>query len=86
MEAIDFGEHQAKILGKKRKTQSWELDTPVKTIRPVPSPTIMYGIVKHFTPQQLIEYKYKYFIFYLFKGSKIGFLYRFLKFLIKISV
>nr|WP_315223118.1 glycosyltransferase [uncultured Flavobacterium sp.] len=70
---------QAKILGKKRKAQPWELDVPVKRIKPVPSPTIMYGIVKHFTPQQVKEYKYKHFFLYLFKGSKTGFLYRFLR-------
>ena len=74
-----FWGSQAKILGKKRKAQPWELDTPVKNIRPVPSPTIMYGIVKHFTPQQVIEYKYKHFFLYLFKGSKKGMLYRFLR-------
>ncbi|AWG25395.1 glycosyltransferase family 2 protein [Flavobacterium kingsejongi] len=61
---------QAKIIGKKRKKQPWELDTPVKWIRPVPSPTIMYMILKQFTPQQVQEYKQKYFILYLFKGSK----------------
>lgn len=61
---------QAKIMGKKRKAQPWELDTPVKRIRPVPSPTIMYQIHKQFTPQQLVEYKHKYFSIYLFKGSK----------------
>ncbi|WPO79484.1 glycosyltransferase family 2 protein [Flavobacterium sp. KACC 22761] len=70
---------QSKILGKKRKPQPWELDTPVKNIRPVPSPTIMYGIVKHFSEQQVLEYKYKYFFLYLFKGSKKGFVYRFLR-------
>lgn len=70
---------QAKILGKKRKAQPWELGVPVKRIKPVPSPTIMYGIVKHFTPQQVMEYKYKHFFLYLFKGSKKGFLYRFLR-------
>lgn len=74
-----FWGNQAKILGKKRKAQPWELDTPVNTIRPVPSPTIMYGIVKHFTPQQVKEYKYKHFFLYLFKGSKKGILYRFLR-------
>ncbi|KAF2333106.1 glycosyltransferase family 2 protein [Flavobacterium daemonense] len=74
-----FWGNQAKILGKKRKKQPWELDTPVKHIRPVPSPTIMYGIVKQFSENQLKEYKYKYFALYLFKGSKIGILYRFLK-------
>jgi glycosyltransferase involved in cell wall biosynthesis len=74
-----FWGNQAKITGKKRKKQPWELDAPVKIIRPVPSPTIMYGIVKHFTAQQVLEYKYKYFFLYLFKGSKKGLLYRLLR-------
>lgn len=74
-----FWGNQAKIMGKKRKIQPWELDSPVKMIRPVPSPTIMYGIVKHFSPQQVLEYKYKHFFLYLIKGSKRGFLYRFLR-------
>lgn len=62
---------QAKILGKKRKRQPWELDAPVKWIRPVPSPTIMYYIHKHFKPQQIVEYKIKYFMLYLSRGSKL---------------
>ncbi|MGK4569276.1 glycosyltransferase family 2 protein [Flavobacterium sp. 3HN19-14] len=70
---------QAKITGKKRKKQPWELDTPVKRIKPVPSPTVMYGIIKQFTPQQLIEYKHKHFSYYLFDGSKVGFFYRLLR-------
>ena len=70
---------QSKIMGKKRKKQPWELDNPVGIVRPVPSPTVMYGIVKQFTPQQVLEYKYKHFSYYLFKGSKIGFIYRFLR-------
>jgi glycosyltransferase involved in cell wall biosynthesis len=74
-----FWGNQAKIIGKKRKKQPWELDVPVKWIRPVPSPTVMYGILKQFTPQQLIEYKYKHFTYYLFCGSKYGILYRFLR-------
>ncbi|MDR7208943.1 glycosyltransferase family 2 protein [Flavobacterium piscis] len=74
-----FWGNQARILGKKRKAQPWELDTPVKFVRPVPSPTVMYGIVKHFTAQQVVEYKYKHFFLYLFKGSKKGLLYRFLR-------
>jgi glycosyltransferase involved in cell wall biosynthesis len=74
-----FWGNQAKIIGKKRKKQPWELDVPVKWIRPVPSPTVMYGILKQFTPQQLIEYKYKHFTYYLFRGSKYGILYRFLR-------
>lgn len=74
-----FWGNQAKVIGKKRKSQPWELDTPVKWIKPVPSPTIMYGILKHFTPQQLTEYRYKYFFLYLFKGSKISFLFRLIK-------
>ena len=74
-----FWGNQSKILGKKRKAQPWELDTPVKSIRPVPSPTVMYGIVKHFTAQQIIEYKYKHFFLYIFKGSKKRILYRFFR-------
>jgi glycosyltransferase involved in cell wall biosynthesis len=70
---------QAKVIGKKRKPQPWELDTPVKWIRPVPSPTIMYGIIKHYTPQQVTEYKYKHFSYYLFRGSKLTFFYRFVR-------
>jgi len=70
---------QAKIMGKKRKVQPWELDTPVKWIKPVPSPTVMYGIIKQFTPQQLIEYKHKHFSYYLFSGSKLTFLYRLMR-------
>lgn len=70
---------QAKIRGKKRKSQPWELDTPVKLITPVPSPTVMYGIVKHFSPQQVIEYKQKHFFLYLFKGAKSSFLYRLIR-------
>jgi glycosyltransferase involved in cell wall biosynthesis len=74
-----FWGSQAKVIGKKRKTQPWELNVPVKKIRPVPSPTVMYGILKQYSPQQLIEYKHKHFFHYLFEGSKIGFLYRFLR-------
>jgi glycosyltransferase involved in cell wall biosynthesis len=70
---------QAKILGKKRKVQPWELDNPVTIVKPVPSPTVMYGIIKHYTPQQLIEYKYKHFSYYLLNGSKFSFLYRVLR-------
>jgi GT2 family glycosyltransferase len=71
---------QAGIIGKKRKTQPWELDVPVKRISPVPSPTIMYGILKHYSASQVQEYKYKHFLFYLLKGSKIGILYRLFRF------
>jgi glycosyltransferase involved in cell wall biosynthesis len=74
-----FWGSQAKIMGKKRKVQPWELDTPVKWVRPVPSPTIMYGIMKQFTPQQLVEYKHKHFSYYLFEGGKLTFLYRLLR-------
>ncbi len=65
---------QAKLVGKKRKAQPWELDNPVKMIRPVPSPTISYGILKHFEGNQIKEWRTKYFFTYLFKGSKKGFL------------
>jgi GT2 family glycosyltransferase len=70
---------QAKILGKKRKQQPWELDKPVKSIRPVPSPTVMYGIMKQFTSKQIVEYKHKHFSYYLFGGSKYYFLFRLLR-------
>jgi len=71
---------QASILGKKRKKQVWELDHPVKYIKPIPSPTIVYGIIKHYSQDQVREYRSKYFFLYLFKGSKVGLLWRFLKF------
>ena len=74
-----FWGSQSKIIGKKRKAQPWELDTPVKRIRPVPSPTIMYQLHKQFTKQQRKEYAYKYFLRYLFKGSSLFFPIRFLK-------
>lgn len=70
---------QAKIIGNQRKPQPWELDVPVKGIKPVPSPTVIYGILKHYAPQQVEEYKQKYFFLYLFKGKKIAFLYRLIR-------
>lgn len=68
-----FWGKQATILGKKRKTQPWELDTPVKWIRPVPSPTVVYFNLKHYRPQVLSEYRSKYFMYYLMKGSMWAF-------------
>ncbi|MDO5970551.1 glycosyltransferase family 2 protein [Flavivirga aquimarina] len=70
---------QAKIIGKKRKVQPWELDVPVKTITPRPSPTIMYQLYKQFSEAQRKEYRYKYFIRYLFKGPKMYFPLRLIK-------
>ena len=58
---------EAKKKGKKRKVQPWELDTPVKNIRPVPSPTVTYGILKHFTEEQVKEWRVKHFFLFLFK-------------------
>ncbi len=66
-----FWGSQAKILGKKRKQQPWELDHPVRVVRPVPSPTLMYQFYKQFNKQQRAEYKRKYFIRYLFNGNKL---------------
>ena len=60
---------QSKIMGKNRKKQPWELNHPVGWIRPVPSPTIMYGIIKQFDALAQKEYKYKYFLHYLARGS-----------------
>jgi glycosyltransferase involved in cell wall biosynthesis len=65
-----FWGNQSKVLGKKRKKQPWELNVPVKWIRPVPSPTIMYLNYKHFGPELVNEYRHKYFFLYLFTGSK----------------
>ncbi|MGM1056414.1 MAG: glycosyltransferase family 2 protein [Bacteroidota bacterium] len=67
---------QSSIMGKKRKMQPWELDHPVKYIKPVPSPTIMYGILKRFTPDQIREYRSKYLFLYLYKNRKRTFLFR----------
>jgi glycosyltransferase involved in cell wall biosynthesis len=58
---------EAKKKGKKRKVQPWELDNPVKSISPVPSPTIMYGILKYYTSQQIKEWRVKHFFLFLFK-------------------
>mgnify|MGYP001627764168 CR=1 FL=1 len=74
-----FWGSQAKILGKKRKQQPWELDKPVGLIRPVPSPTIMYQLYKQFKKPQRSEYKCKYFIRYLFSGNKLMLPFRLLK-------
>src|SRR5690606_8279944 len=70
---------QASILGKKRKMQPWELNHPVKYIKPVPSPTVMYGILKRFKPEQVKEYRSKYLFLYLFKNPKRTFLFRLAK-------
>jgi hypothetical protein len=40
---------------------------------------VMYGILKHYTPEQLTEYKYKHFTYYLLSGSKLAFLHRLLR-------
>lgn len=71
--------NQSKLLGKKRKQQPWELGRPVKWIKPVPSPTITYGVLKHFKDFQIKEWRKKHFFIYLFKGSKDSFLIRLLK-------
>lgn len=65
-----FWGDQAKIIGKKRKQQPWELDKPVKNLIPKPSPTIMYYFYKHFGEDLVTEFKHKYFFLYLFKGTK----------------
>jgi glycosyltransferase involved in cell wall biosynthesis len=75
-----FWGSESKILGKKRKVQPWELDTPVKWIRPVPSPTIMYYFYKHFGSELTNEYKHKYFFIQLFKGSFFKKIISFMKF------
>jgi GT2 family glycosyltransferase len=58
---------QSKQLGPQRKKQPWEGDRPVGKIIPVPSPTISYFNLKHFTKEQIAEYKNIYFFKHLFK-------------------
>jgi hypothetical protein len=60
---------EAKKKGKQRKAQPWELDTPVKNVVPVPSPTVTYGILKHFTKEQVREWRVKHFFIFLFKNN-----------------
>ncbi|ANW96297.1 family 2 glycosyl transferase [Wenyingzhuangia fucanilytica] len=60
---------EAKKKGKNRKIQPWELNKPVKNIVPKPSPTITYGVLKHFTPQQVREWRTKHFFLFLFKND-----------------
>ena len=74
-----FWGSQAKIVGKKRKTQPWEMGIPVKRITPRPSPTAMYYFYKHFGLDLVNEFKHKYFFLFLFKGSKLKFPIRFLQ-------
>lgn len=64
-----FWGNQSKLIGKKRKKQPWELDRPVRFVRPVPSPTLMYQFYKHFNKAQRKVYFHKYFLTYLFKGN-----------------
>lgn len=62
---------QSQKLGKKRKSQPWELGVPVRWVRPVPSPTIMYSNLKQYKENQQREYKYKYLLYTVIKGKKI---------------
>lgn len=73
-----FWGNQAKITGKKRKKLPWELDTPVKWIKPIPSPTLMYYYYKQFGKEAVNEYRHKYFFLFLFKGPKLSMPLRFL--------
>lgn len=79
-----FWGQQASIKGKKRKSQPWELDTPVKRIVPKPSPTIMYQLFKHFDERQRQEYRIKYFVFYFTKAKLMALPLRILKFPMRI--
>ena len=74
-----FWGQQASLIGKKRKSQPWELDKPVKHIVPKPSPTIMYQLFKHFDDNQRKEYKIKYFVFYFTKAKLVEIPLRMLK-------
>jgi glycosyltransferase involved in cell wall biosynthesis len=71
-----FWGNQAKVLGKKRKAQPWELGEPVRFVRPVPSPTMTYKYIKHYKTNQLTEWRYRYFFMYLFGDKKRSFILR----------
>jgi hypothetical protein len=45
----------------------------------VPSPTVMYGILKHYNKAQLKEYKSKHFLNYLIESRNLAVLYRILR-------
>ncbi|MBI5629274.1 MAG: glycosyltransferase [Elusimicrobia bacterium] len=51
---------QLELKGKARRRQPWELERQVGWISPRPSPTIMYGFLKHYTHEQLREWLYIY--------------------------
>ncbi|WGK63813.1 glycosyltransferase family 2 protein [Croceiramulus getboli] len=70
---------QAKVTGKKRKKQPWEMDHPVGNLTPVPSPTVMYQIMKFHSQEEVNEYKWKYFFIYLFKSKQGSIFKRFLR-------
>ncbi|MGB3591723.1 MAG: glycosyltransferase [Nonlabens sp.] len=69
-----FWGSQAKVTGKKRKKQPWELDDPVTDVVPVPSPTMKYFQLKHFTPEQNEEFREIYFIKQATKNGAAGML------------
>ncbi|MEI6864487.1 glycosyltransferase family 2 protein [Flavicella sp.] len=60
---------ESKKKGKNRKAQPWELKNPVKKIIPIPSPTITYGVLKHFTEDQVNEWRVKHLFLFLFKNN-----------------
>lgn len=70
---------EARKKGKQRRQQPWELDNPVKNIIPVPSPTITYGVLKHYNKAQIKEWRTKHFFIYLFKNGIKKFPLRLLK-------
>tara|TARA_Y100000815_G_scaffold273217_1_gene303928 strand:+ start:26803 stop:28338 length:1536 start_codon:yes stop_codon:yes gene_type:complete len=61
---------QAKVIGRKRKSQPWELNHPVQGLVPKPSPTIMYQVMKFHDDTEVKEYKWKYFFIYLFQSKE----------------
>jgi hypothetical protein len=58
------------MIGKSRKRQPWEVLRRVRYITPVPSPTVTYGVLKHFNDLQVKEWKWKHMFFFLANGSK----------------
>ena len=75
---------QSKITGRKRKRQPWEINRTVGWIRPVPSPTIMYFALKHFSNKSIFEYKIKHMIHFLTTSGFVMFFIRLIGFPFKI--
>jgi GT2 family glycosyltransferase len=49
---------ESQLFVRRRKPQPWELRRKVGWVKPKPSPTILYGFLKHSTPEQMRDWLY----------------------------